>query len=146
MHIELAKKREALKSAGDSELVAQEIVQRGAINALETILRRGFTRGNARAMLGSLRENLAYIEALRADKGPRPLTARYATPPPRDDLCWLETAHFLPPDNETVLMAWPRGSRFTFRTGRHNGKVWLLSDDTKPREIPVLFAPLDESK
>lgn len=65
MHIELAQKREALKSADEAELVAQEIVQRGAINACETLLKRGVTRANVRVMLLSLRENLAYIEEVR---------------------------------------------------------------------------------
>lgn len=68
MHVELAQKRDALKSADASELAAQEIVQRGAINACETLLKRGVTRENVQAMLSSLRENLAYIEALRAEK------------------------------------------------------------------------------
>lgn len=68
MHVELAQKQEALKSADDSELVGHEIVQRGAINALETLAQRGVTRENVQAMLRGLRENLAYIEALRAEK------------------------------------------------------------------------------
>lgn len=68
MHVELAQKRAALKSADASELVAQEIVQRGAINACETLLQRGVTRQNVQAMLCSLQENLAYIEGLRARK------------------------------------------------------------------------------
>ena len=72
----------------------------------------------------------------------RPLRARYATPPPKADLVWLETKHFLAPCRETVLMAWPRKDGFTFRTGRHNGRDYLLSDDTKPRKQPTFFAHL----
>lgn len=70
MHVELAKKREALKSADYGELVAQEITQRGAIHALEHLVEHGFTRENAEAMLKSLRENLVYIEAVKDGKAP----------------------------------------------------------------------------
>lgn len=72
----------------------------------------------------------------------RPLKARYATPPPRSDLVWLETEHFLAEAGETVLLAWPRTEGFTFRTGKHNGNVYVLSDDTQPREKPTFFASL----
>lgn len=73
----------------------------------------------------------------------RPLSVRYATPPPRADLCWLETAHFMPTDNATVLLAWPFVSGFTFRTGRFHAGKWWLSDDTEPRKKPVFFADLN---
>lgn len=73
---------------------------------------------------------------------PRPLSVRYATPPPSPNLTWLETAHFAPTDHETVLLAWPRTEGFTFRTGRYVGTTWLLSDDTPPREKPSFFADL----
>jgi hypothetical protein len=73
----------------------------------------------------------------------RPLKARYATPHPKTELCWLETAHFMPTDNETVLLAWPRTEGFTFRTGRFKGGKWWLSGDTEPRQKPVFFATLN---
>ena len=72
----------------------------------------------------------------------RPLRVRYSTPPPSDRLTWLETAHFMPTDHETVLLAWPRKGGFTFRTGRYTGLRWLLSCDTEPREKPTFFADL----
>ncbi len=73
----------------------------------------------------------------------RPLTARYATPPPTDVVCWLETKNFMPPNGETVLLAWPRTEGFTFRTGRFNAGKWWLSGDTEPREKPVFFTSLN---
>lgn len=73
----------------------------------------------------------------------RPLTARYATPPPKATFTWLEADHFLPTDNETVLMAWPRKKGFTFRTGRFTAGKWRLSCDTEPRQKPTFFAPLE---
>jgi hypothetical protein len=72
----------------------------------------------------------------------RPLKARYASPPPRRELVWLETEHFLPTDRETVLLAWSRKSRYTFRTGRYALGKWWLSSDTEPREKPTFFASL----
>ncbi len=73
----------------------------------------------------------------------RPLQVRYAVPPPKSVLCWLETAHFIPPEGETVLLAWPRKEGFTFRTGRFNGGKWRLSCNTEPHEKPVFFAFLN---
>lgn len=76
----------------------------------------------------------------------RPLKARYATTPPKVDFVWLETAHFIPPDGVTVLLAWPRMEGFTFRTGRFQAGKWWLSGGTKPLEKPVFFALLNEPK
>lgn len=72
----------------------------------------------------------------------RSLAARYATPPPQPTLTWLETAHFMPTDNSTVLLAWPFLDSFTFRTGRFHAGKWWPSDDTQPRKKPVFFADL----
>ncbi len=74
----------------------------------------------------------------------RPLTARYATPPPMVDFCWLETDYFIPKEGETVLFAWPRKKGFTFRTGRFLRGRWRLSCDAEPRQKPVFFSSLHE--
>jgi hypothetical protein len=68
----------------------------------------------------------------------RPLRARYSVTPPNVAFVWLEADKFLPPEGETVLLAWPRGNGFTFRTGRFNGGKWRLSCDTEPHREPVL--------
>lgn len=70
----------------------------------------------------------------------RPLRVKYATPQPKADLMWLETAHFLGPYRETVLLAWPRTGGFVFRTGRHDGRRYVLSNDKVPHEQPTFFA------
>lgn len=74
----------------------------------------------------------------------RPLRVRYETNPPKCELQWLETKHFLPVSGETVLLAWPRSSGFTYRTGRRDGEGWVLSGDTKPRQDPTFFASLKD--
>lgn len=62
------------------------------------------------------------------------------------ELTWLETKHFLPTDGETVLLAWPRKTGTTYRTGRFFREKWMLSDDTVPHERPTYFAHLKEQK
>jgi hypothetical protein len=47
--------RTYLKSLDDPQLLAQEITQKGAIHALDALLRLGVTEANVRAMLTDLR-------------------------------------------------------------------------------------------
>jgi 16S rRNA C1402 N4-methylase RsmH len=58
-----------LTRMSDSELTAQDIVQNGAIHALQTLIRRGASRENAEEMLRDLVSNRRLIqqEARRRD-------------------------------------------------------------------------------
>src|SRR5690606_20318286 len=56
--------REELANLSDYELMAQEIVQKGAIHALDYLLREGCTEKNCRDMLRSARSNAETISEL----------------------------------------------------------------------------------
>lgn len=73
-----------------------------------------------------------------------------ATPVPTN-YPWLEMAHFLPTNSDTMLLAWVRGEHVTYRTGRYlGGKFIGTSRDafrTQPhyfRDVTGLFTPPDE--
>lgn len=61
--------RDTLAPMEEPELVAQKIVQRGAIHALETLLLHGCTPQLASDMLASCRSNLLVIQAVGREKG-----------------------------------------------------------------------------
>ena len=61
--------RATLEPMDEPELMAQQIVQRGAMHALETLVEIGCTEQNAQDMLASLRSNMLVIEAVARDKG-----------------------------------------------------------------------------
>lgn len=58
-----------LKGLDEPSLMAQQIVQRGAMHALQALLERGCTEDLARAMLASLAANMQVIEAIARSKG-----------------------------------------------------------------------------
>jgi hypothetical protein len=53
--------RERLQTLPDADLIAQELVQKGALHAIETLLRWGVTHSQAEAMKESL---TAYASAI----------------------------------------------------------------------------------
>lgn len=61
--------RATLEPMDESELMAQQIVQQGAVHALETLLTHGCTEQTVQDMLASLRSNMLVIEAVARDKG-----------------------------------------------------------------------------
>jgi hypothetical protein len=61
--------RATLEPMDEPELMAQQIVQQGAVHALETLLTHGCTEQVAQDMLASLRSNMLVIEAVARDKG-----------------------------------------------------------------------------
>lgn len=58
-----------IRAMDDSELMAQELVQQGAIHAISTLLANGCTEELAGQMLASLRENAASIRHEVARRG-----------------------------------------------------------------------------
>ena len=73
MKIEI-QKREYLLSACETcpaaELVAQQIIQAAAIDALEYLIDTGFSEEKARKMLRDLRENADLLHELAKRRGP----------------------------------------------------------------------------
>lgn len=61
--------RATLEPMDESELMAQQIVQQGAMHALETLLTHGCTEQTVQDMLASLRSNMLVIETVARDKG-----------------------------------------------------------------------------
>ena len=61
--------RATLEPMDESELMAQQIVQQGAMHALETLVAHGCNEQTAQDMLASLRSNMLVIEAVARDKG-----------------------------------------------------------------------------
>jgi hypothetical protein len=61
--------RTTLEAMDEPELVAQQIVQQGAMHALTTLLAHGCFEQTAQDMLASLRSNMLVIEAVARDKG-----------------------------------------------------------------------------
>ena len=61
---------EQLQAMPDEQLIAQELVQQGAVHALSHLLKLGCTEATVQAMLASLRENAQRIrdEASRRGK------------------------------------------------------------------------------
>lgn len=59
-----------LRAMADEQLLAQQLVQQGAVHALSTLLKIGCTESNAADMLASLRHNAQQIrkEAQRRGK------------------------------------------------------------------------------
>jgi hypothetical protein len=56
---------EQLADAGDDAgIVAQQILQAGAVHAIEFLLDTGFSERRARQMLGQIRENLSVIQEI----------------------------------------------------------------------------------
>lgn len=62
--------RAQIASMADEQLLAQDLVQQGAVHAVSWLLNNGCTEATAVAMLGSLRENARLIrqEATRRGK------------------------------------------------------------------------------
>lgn len=69
MNIQCAKSLEELRQFDGPELMAQQLVQHGAIHAIEFLLRAGVTLENANGMKQSLRANLSVIEETAREKG-----------------------------------------------------------------------------
>lgn len=71
--IENAQSQEAfvdeLANLSDNELLAQEIVQKGAIHALDYLLRAGCTEKNCREMLRSAKSNAEIISEQARQRG-----------------------------------------------------------------------------
>lgn len=65
----LAAWRESLQSMGRTELMAQQLVQRGAEHALKELQRIGVTPEHCAAMLTSSREGLMLIHKVAAARG-----------------------------------------------------------------------------
>lgn len=61
--------RAALHGMEEPELLAQQIIQQGAMHALETLLAHGCTEQVAQDMLASLRSNMLVIEAVAKENG-----------------------------------------------------------------------------
>lgn len=60
---------ELLRRMTREELLGQQLVQRGALHAVEHLLSIGPNRKNAEAMVSSLFDCLALIEAISRDRG-----------------------------------------------------------------------------
>lgn len=58
-------------------------------------------------------------------------------------LVFLESDHFMPETNECVLAVWTHRIPHQFRTARvdEDGE-WRLTDDSKPKKKPDLWAML----
>ncbi|WP_428146010.1 hypothetical protein [Delftia acidovorans] len=65
----LAAWRKSLQSMDRSELMAQQLVQRGAEHALQELQRLGVTPEHCAAMLASSREGLMLIHEVAASRG-----------------------------------------------------------------------------
>jgi hypothetical protein len=61
--------RDTLDGMDEPELMAQQIVQQGAVHALETLLTHGCAVQTVHDMLASLRSNMLVIEAVARAKG-----------------------------------------------------------------------------
>lgn len=61
--------KKAMQSMDRSELIAQQLVQRGAEDALVNLQRLGVTPENCQAMLTSLREGLIAIHEVAHQRG-----------------------------------------------------------------------------
>ena len=65
----LAQWRDSLKSMSRSELLTQQLVQRGAEHALENLQKIGITPENCSAMLAGVQEGLMEIHAAAIARG-----------------------------------------------------------------------------
>lgn len=65
----LAEWREAMLGMDRGELIAQQLVQRGAEHALAELQRIGVTAENCAAMLTSCREGLIAMHSVAAERG-----------------------------------------------------------------------------
>ena len=71
--------QQALRGMDDAQLMAQDLVQQGAVHAVSWLLANGCTEDNAAAMLASLRTNAAAIRAEARRRGKPDLFAEDQT-------------------------------------------------------------------
>lgn len=64
-----AKFRAEIQSMSDQQLIAQDLVQQGAVHAVSFLLKHGCTKHTARAMLESLQENARLVRDEAARRG-----------------------------------------------------------------------------
>lgn len=65
----LANWRASMRDMGHAELMAQQLVQRGAEHALTELQKLGATPENCAAMLASIREGLIEVHAAAFERG-----------------------------------------------------------------------------
>jgi hypothetical protein len=68
-----------LKGLDEAGLLAQDLVQQGAIHAIGHLLKTGVTEANAQAMLASLRENARLVREEARSRGKEDLFSRDQT-------------------------------------------------------------------
>lgn len=72
-------RKEIFKKLDDCDLVAQDLVQQGAIHALSTLLKAGVNEMNAAEMLNGLRINAGLIRAEFERRGHEPIFSKDQT-------------------------------------------------------------------
>lgn len=118
-------------------LMAQQLVQQGAIHALETLLMHGCTEQTVQDMLASLRSNMLVIEAVAREKGFKRLFAESDGTPPSS--C-LATDEQTPLDKSSVSAGvpassagMPDGQAHRIAAALECGVMWTEGTEVHPR-------------